>query len=86
VVQDDAYNQSRLATVVVLGLTSDTRYAQLPGNVLLPEERTGLDRDSVVNVTQLSTVDRAWLDERVGKLSKSLMNQVDYGLRLVLGV
>ena len=85
VVQEDAYNESRLATVVVLSLTSDARYAELPGNVLLTEEQSGLQRDSVVNVTQVTTIDRSWLESRVGKLRKSVMDQVEYGLRLVLG-
>lgn len=86
VVQEDAYNESRLATVIVLSLTSDVRYADMPGNVLLSEEETGLDRDSVVNVTQLVTIDRSWLESRVGRLERSASEQIDYGLRLVLGL
>ena len=85
VVQEDAYNESRLATVIVLSLTSDARYGEMPGNVQLSKEQSGLERDSIVNVTQVTTIDRSWLESRVGKLRKSVMDQVEYGLRLVLG-
>lgn len=86
VVQEDAYNESGLATVIVLSLTSEVRYAEMPGNVLLTQDQSGLGRDSIVNVTQVTTMDRSWLESRVGKLRKSVMSQIDYGLRLVLGI
>ena len=86
VVQDDTYNRSELATVVVLGLTSERGYGALPGNVTIPREESGLDRDSVVNVTQIATIDKNWLDTPVGKLRPMRMDQVDYGLGLVLGL
>jgi mRNA interferase MazF len=85
VVQQDAYNETRLATVIVLSLTSDMRYGELPGNVLLTEAQSGLDKASIVNVTQVTTIDRSWLESRAGKLRKSLMAEVEYGLRQVLG-
>jgi len=85
VVQEDAYNESGLATVIVLSLTSEVRYAEMPGNVLLTQDESGLGRDSIVNVTQVTTIDRSWLESRAGKLRKSVMSQVAYGLRLVLG-
>lgn len=86
VVQEDTFNKSRLATVAVAVITSESRYAAMPGNVLLPADKAGLDRDSVVNVTQVAPIDRSWLGRRVGKLSTSLMLQVDHGLRLFFGL
>ena len=86
VIQEDTFNRSRLATVIVLGLTSDPRYGELPGNVHLTPKQSGLDRDSVVNVTQIATIDKSWLESRVAKLRKPLMDQVEYGIGLVLGL
>jgi mRNA interferase MazF len=86
VVQGDAFNRSRLATAVCVALTSHTGHASSPGNVLLPAPATGLDRDSVAVVSQVLTVDRAQLTERVGRLSPSAIGQVLAGIQLVLGL
>jgi mRNA interferase MazF len=85
VVQGDAFNRSALATVVVVPLTSTLRWADAPGNVLLAKHATGLDRDSVANVSQVITVDRAVLGERVGKLSRAKLELVLAGIDVVLG-
>lgn len=84
VVQGDQYNRSRLATVVVAAVTSNTALAGYPGNVFLPAVVTGLPRDSVVNVTALATVDRRDLAERIGPLPGHLVADLEDGLRLVL--
>lgn len=86
VVQSDAYNASRLATVLVAGITSNTALATMPGNVFLPVATTGLPRDSVVNVTALVTLNRDDLVEEVGQLPRSLVREVGRGLRRVLDV
>ncbi len=86
VVQADAFNRSRLRTVIGVALTSNTRYLDAPGNVLLPASRTGLPRDSVANVTQLVTVDEEYLADRAGQIPRKLMSRVEVGLRLVLGL
>lgn len=86
VVQSDEYNRSRIGTVVVAVLTSNLRLAVMPGNVLLPATATGLDRDSVVNVTALATVDREMLGEISGTVPAYLLAEIDEGLRLVLAV
>jgi mRNA interferase MazF len=86
VVQGEPYNRSRLATVIVAVLTTNQRLAAMPGNVLLPATLTGLPEDSVVNVTQLVTVNRADLEPPVGRLPTWLMDEVDRGLRRVLGL
>lgn len=86
VVSADTYNRSRLATVVVVVVTSNTALAAMPGNVFLPAEASGLVRDSVVNVTGVVTLDKADLAERVGRVPAALMDGVDRGLRRSLGL
>jgi mRNA interferase MazF len=85
VVQGDAFNASRVATVVVVPLTSNLRWAAAPGNVLLSPRPTGLPRESVANVSQIVAVDRAVLTERVGHLTVSELAPVLAGIDLVLG-
>jgi mRNA interferase MazF len=85
VVQGDAFNASRLATVVVVPLTSNLRWAAAPGNVLLAAARTGLPKDSVANVSQIVAVDRSILLERVGHLTEADLALVLAGIDLVLG-
>jgi mRNA interferase MazF len=85
VVQGDAFNASKLATVVVVPLTSNLRWAAAPGNVLLPAGRTGLPKDSVANVSQIVTLDRQVLSERVGRVPASDLVLVLSGIDLVLG-
>jgi mRNA interferase MazF len=85
VVQCDAFNASTLRTVVCVALTSNTRWADAPGNVLLTARATGLARTSVANVTQLVTLDRDVLAERAGRLSASNLELVLAGIDTVLG-
>ena len=84
VVQSDDFNRSRIQTVLVLAITSNARLAAAPGNVLLPRRGTGLSQASVINVSQVVTLDRQFLTERSGRASDTVMRQVDDGLRLVL--
>ena len=84
IVQADAFNSSKLRTVVGVVLTSNARLLDAPGNVLLPAKATGLPRDSVANITQIVTLDEDYLSERVARIAPSLMAHVDAGLRLVL--
>jgi mRNA interferase MazF len=86
VVQADPWNQSRLATTVCVALTSNLRWADAPGNVLLAARWTGLPRDSVANVSQLATLDRALLVERAGKLPLAKLRLVIAGISLILGI
>lgn len=86
IVSADAYNRSGLRTVSVVVLTTTTRLASLPGNVLIPAAEGGLPSDSVVNVTQVATIDRQALEERVQILPDWLMTQVDVGLRRALAL
>lgn len=88
VVSADAFNLSRLRTVLAAAITSHTAVAAHPGNVFLPATATGLPKDSAVNVTQLVTLDRTELEsqESAGEVPDYLMTDVDAGLRLVLGL
>ena len=85
VIQGDAFNRSRVATVVCVPLTSNLKWADAPGNVLLPARSSGLSKDSVANVSQIVTLDRALLTERVGRISKRQLDLVLAGLDVVLG-
>jgi mRNA interferase MazF len=85
VVQGDALNASRLATAVVVPLTSNVRWASAPGNVVLQARETGLAKDSVANVSQILTIDRGVLSERVGRLSTARLEAILNGVDVVLG-
>jgi mRNA interferase MazF len=85
VVQSDAFNRSAIATIVCIPLTSNLRWAQAPGNALLPARSTGLPRDSVANVSQIVAIDRALLTERVGRVSRSQLDAILDGIDVVLG-
>jgi mRNA interferase MazF len=85
VVQGDAFNRSRVATVVCVPLTSNVKWAEAPGNVLLPARSSGLSKDSVANVSQIVTLDRTLLTERVGRISKKQLELVFVGLDILLG-
>jgi mRNA interferase MazF len=86
VVQSDPFSSSRLNTIIAAVITSNTGLAAMPGNVFLPVASSGLPKDSVVNVTALVTLDKADLDTETGQLPASLINEVDRGLRRVLGL
>ena len=86
IVQGNAFNRSRIRTVIAVVLTSNLRLAEAPGNVLVPASDSGLPKDSVANVSQVITVDRAFLTERCGPLPAHLIRSIDDGLRLVLSL
>ena len=86
VVQSDEFNRSRINTVVAAVITSNLALARAPGNVRIPARATGLKKASVVNLSQIITVDRSYLSQRISVLKTSYMNEVDDGLRLVLAV
>lgn len=85
VVQGDALNRSRIATVICVPLTSNVKWATAPGNVLLPPSATGLSKESVANVSQIVTLDKTDLTERAGKLPRSKLELVLSGIAVVLG-
>lgn len=82
--QGDALNRSRIATVVCVPLTSNLKWAEAPGNVLLPARSTSLPKDSVANVSQIVALDKVLLSERVGKLSLAKVDLLFAGIDVVL--
>ena len=86
IVQSDAFNRSRIRTIIAVVLTSNLRVAEAPGNVLIAASDSGLPKDSVANVSQVITVDRTFLTERCGRLAGQLIRSIDEGLRLVLSL
>ena len=85
VVQCDAFNRSRISTVVCVPLTSNEAWADAPGNVLLPARTAGLFRDSVANVSQIVTLDKSLLTERVAKLPRATLDLLLAGIDILLG-
>jgi mRNA interferase MazF len=86
VIQADSFNRSAIRTIIVTVITSNLRLADAPGNVFVSSDLSGLARDSVINVSQLLTLDRSYLSERVGKVAPAVISQVEAGLRLVLSL
>jgi mRNA interferase MazF len=84
VIQADAFNRSRIQTLIAVVLTSNLRLVEAPGNVVISARVSGLSRDSVANVSQIVTVDRADLLQPLGKLDPKTLKQVEAGLRLAL--
>ena len=85
IVQGDLFNASRIATTVVVPLTSNQRLAAAPGNVSLAATSTGLPKASVANVSQIISIDRAILTERVGRVTAAQLDRIITGIELVLG-
>jgi len=86
VIQEDEFNNSNLATTIILSMTSNIDYRKFPGCVLLKADETGLPKDSIANASQIRTVNRARLVECVGQLDDSVMYMVDNALKRVLGL
>lgn len=82
----DQYNRSRLQTVTVVVVTTTAQLAALPGNVPIPADLGVLEMDSVINVTQIATIDREALEERMGAIPDWLLTQLDAGLQRALGL
>lgn len=85
VVQGNSLNRSRIATVVCVPLTSNLTWADAPGNTLLPTKATGLPKDSVANASQIITIDRSFLTDRVRRLVPKQFAQILHGVDVVLG-
>lgn len=86
IISADQYNRSELRTVTVVVLTSNVRLAALPGNVAVPSDLAGVEADSVVNITQIATIDRGALERLIGVLPDWLMAQVDAGVERALAL
>jgi mRNA interferase MazF len=86
IVQDDSFNKSKIQTVIVASITTNINLIDAPGNVFLEMEESGLPKVGVVNISQISTIDKSRLIEKVCILSQSYMSEIDYGLKLVLNI
>jgi mRNA interferase MazF len=86
IVQDDSFNESRIKTIVVLPLTTNLRLLDAPGNVLLRKKESKLLTDSVIITAQIYAIDRSRFKERISKATKEIMEQVETGMKLVLGI
>jgi mRNA interferase MazF len=86
IVQSDAFNQSRINTVIAAVVTSNLRLSEAPGNVPLSKKDANLPKKSVVNVSQLITVDKSYLTEKAGELSPEKLKELEAGIRLVLSL
>jgi len=84
VIQNNVFNASKIGTVVVCAITSNLKRAESPGNVLLKKGEGGLKKDSVVNISQVMTVDKSDLIERIGTLPLTRVNQIIAGVRLLI--
>jgi len=86
IIQSDAFNRSLIQTVLVAVITSNTRLAEAPGNILLTRRQSRLPKESVINVSQLMTLDKSYLIERISKLPANKLAELNDGIRLVLSL
>lgn len=84
VIQNNIFNKSRLNTIVVCALTSNLKWAKAPGNVLLKKGEGNLPKDSVVNITQIETIDKTFLAEKIGALPSSRIKEIINGVKLLI--
>ena len=83
VIQNNLFNASRINTVVVCALSSNLKRSQAPGNVLLNKGEANLPKQSVVNISQIYTVNKADLAEKIGKISEKRFDEILYGIKLL---
>jgi len=86
VVQNDLLNNTKLSTVIVVAITSTLKFGELPGNVILRKGEANLPKRSVLNMTQIKTVDKSSLKEKIGSLTKDRMAEVHEGMKLVMDI
>jgi len=86
IVQADEFNRSHIRTVIAAAITSNIKLADAPGNVSLSKREVGLNRESVINVSQIVTLDKSFLTKRVGRLSERKLREIEDGLRLVFAL
>ncbi len=86
IMQDDSFNQSNIGTTIVVSLSTNLALADAPGNVYIEKEESNLSKNSVINITQISTLDKNRLIKKVGNLSKAIIDEIDEGTKLVMGL
>jgi len=86
IMQDDAFNRSRISTVIIIPITTNLRLAEAPGNVLVEKGKVKLSKDSVVVVSQIATIDKRRLIEKIDKMDIEIMKEIEYGIKMILGI
>jgi mRNA interferase MazF len=86
VIQNDILNDSNLNTIIMLAITSTMKFGELPGNVVLQKGEANIPKKCVINVTQIKSVDKQSIKEKIGSLSKMKMDEVYEGLKLVMNL
>lgn len=86
IIQDDAFNESNINTIIVAAISSNLILAEAPGNIFLAKKESNLSKDSIINTSQIVTLDRERFSEPVGKLNLRLMANVEKGIKLVVGI
>lgn len=86
VIQNDTLNDSKINTVIMLAITANMKFGELPGNVILRKGEANMPKRCVINVTQIKSVDKMSLKEKIGTLSKKNMDEVQNGLKLVMNI
>ncbi len=86
VIQNDALNDSKLNTVIMLAITSNMKFGELPGNVILRKGEANMPKRCVINVTQIKSVDKKSIKQKIGTLSKKKMDEVQNSLKLVMNI
>lgn len=86
IISSNDFNRSRIRTIIAAVITSNLRLADAPGNILLPRKSSKLAKDSVINVSQIITIDKSFLDEKVSSLNPKVLSKLSEGLQLVLAI
>ncbi len=86
IIQDDSFNKSNIQTVIVASITTNLSLADAPGNVHIEPSESGLPKSGVINISQISTLDKRRLTEKVGGLPYSTMQELDYGIKLIFNI
>ena len=86
ILQDNSFNKSKIRTIIVLSISTNLLLADAPGNILLKKEESGLPKDGVINVSQISTIDKQRLTKKIGIISRASVEKIDVGIKLILGL
>lgn len=86
IIQDDAFNRSNIQTIIVASISTNLNLADAPGNVYLDKESSGLSKNGVINISQISTIDKRRLVSRISVLPPEIMHEINYGIKLILNI
>ena len=86
IISSNEFNNSQIQTVIVAVITSNLRLADAPGNIILSKKNSGLNQDSVINISQLLTLDKSFITEQIGQLNNNFLHKLNNGIKLVLNI